>query len=79
MHQTEDAVSNLLLDEWATEAEAATAIGKTVRTLRHWRRKGVGPPYALFGRTVKYRKTALVEHYRVLELHPVHSRSSRRR
>jgi hypothetical protein len=58
------------LDEWLSEAEAAKAAGKTVRTLRAWRRKGVGPPYAYFGRTVRYRKPAFVEHYRQREIHP---------
>jgi hypothetical protein len=58
------------LDEWLTEEEAAAAAGKTVRTLRQWRRRGVGPPYTYFGRTVKYRKPAFVEHYRRSEINP---------
>lgn len=44
----------MLLDDWLSESEAATEIGKSVRTLRR-RRKGMGPPFAHFGRTVKYR------------------------
>jgi len=27
---------------------AAVAVGKSIRTLRQWRRRGVGPPYAYF-------------------------------
>jgi hypothetical protein len=34
------------LDEWLSEQEAAEAIKKSIRTLRDWRRKGLGPPYA---------------------------------
>jgi hypothetical protein len=48
----------MLLDDWLSESEAATEIGKSVRTLRR-RRKGMGPPFAHFGRTVKYRRSAL--------------------
>jgi hypothetical protein len=68
----------LELDEWLAEAEAATAVNKCVRTLREWRRKGVGPPYALFGRTVRYRRSALIEHFRSLEINPVRTPRARR-
>ena len=64
------------LDEWISEKEAAAAVGKTVRTLRQWRRRGVGPPYAYFGRTVKYRKPAFVAHYRRIEIKPNRNRPS---
>ena len=67
----------MLLDDWLSESEAATEIGKSVRTLRQWRRKGKGPPFAHFGRTVKYRRSALIEHYRLAEIIPVHSRKKR--
>jgi hypothetical protein len=33
-----------VLDEWMSEAEAAAEIDKTVRTLRKWRHKRIGPP-----------------------------------
>jgi hypothetical protein len=56
--------------EWLSEQEAATAIGKTVRTLRQWRRRGIGPPYTFFGRTIKYRKPAFVQYYRRREINP---------
>jgi hypothetical protein len=64
------------LDEWMSEAETAAAAGKTVRTLRQWRRKGVGPPYAYFGRTIKYRKPAFISHYRQSEINPRRNRQS---
>jgi hypothetical protein len=65
------------LDEWLEEEEAAAAVGKTVRTLRQWRRRGVGPPYTHFGRTIKYRKRSFVEHYRRREIKPNRNRPSR--
>jgi len=65
------------LDEWLSEQEAAEAIKKSIRTLRDWRRKGLGPPYAFFGRTPKYRTSALVEHFRGSEIDPVRARKSR--
>ena len=60
-----------VLDEWLSEQEAAAALRKSVRTLRKWRAQRVGPPYAYFGRTVKYRRPALVEHFRQSEITPV--------
>jgi hypothetical protein len=67
----------LALDDWMTEAEAAASIGKSVRTLRVWRCKGIGPPYAFFGRTVRYRKPAFIEHFRAIEINPVRTRVMR--
>jgi hypothetical protein len=66
------------LDQWLTEDEAAAAAGKTnnKRTLRQWRRRGVGPPYTRFGRTIKYRKPAFVAHYRLNEISPARNRQS---
>jgi hypothetical protein len=58
-------------DEWLSEQEAAAKVRKSVRTLRDWRRKGMGPPFAYFGRTPKYRTSALVEHFRASEIKPV--------
>jgi hypothetical protein len=63
-------------DEWLSEREAAAEIGKSTRTLRVWRRKRIGPPYAMFGRTIKYRKLALVEHFRAAEIRPRKPRSN---
>jgi hypothetical protein len=65
------------LEEWLTEAETAAEIGKTVRTLRQWRRKGLGPPYALFGRTVKYNRSVLIEYYKSQQVIPAQTRKRR--
>jgi hypothetical protein len=64
----------VVLDEFLSEKEAAVAIGKSLRTLRQWRRRGIGPPYVLFGRTVRYRKPTFVEHFRQAEIRPVRTR-----
>jgi hypothetical protein len=58
-------------DEWLSEQEAAAKVRKSVHTLRDWRRKGMGPPFCYFGRTPKYRTSALVEHFRASEIKPV--------
>jgi hypothetical protein len=58
-------------DEWLSEQEAAKKVRKSVRTLRDWRRKRTGPPYSYFGRTPRYRASALVEHFRASEIKPL--------
>jgi hypothetical protein len=68
-----------VLRDLMSEEEAAAEVGKTVRTLRQWRKRGVGPPYVRIGRTVKYRRPALVEHYRQRVIIPVHERQVRPR
>jgi hypothetical protein len=70
-------VVSVELDEWLSEAEAAAAVKKSVRTLRDWRRKGMGPPFAYFGRTPRYRAATLIEHFRAAEIAPVRARKSR--
>jgi hypothetical protein len=67
----------LLDDEWLSEAEAAAAVDKSLRTLRQWRKRGVGPPYTRFGRSVKYRKRALAEYFRTSEINPTRERRVR--
>jgi hypothetical protein len=68
-------MSAIEFDEWLSEQEAAAKVRKSVRTLRDWRRKGMGPPYAYFGRTPKYRTSGLVEHFRASEVKPVRAAS----
>jgi hypothetical protein len=66
-----------VLDDWLSEEATAAAVGKTVRTLRKWRRIGTGPPYTFFGRTIRYRKDGLAEHYRRSEITPVRTKQRR--
>lgn len=41
--------------EWLTQEEAAKFLGLSPATLQSWRSRKKGPPYARFGRAVKYR------------------------
>jgi hypothetical protein len=68
-----------MLDDWLSEKETAASVEKSIRTLRQWRRKGVGPPYARFGRTIKYHLPALVEHFKANEVRPVRTGFGRAR
>jgi predicted DNA-binding transcriptional regulator AlpA len=42
-------------DGWITRRELAGRYGLPVKTLAQWASKGTGPPYAKFGRHVRYR------------------------
>jgi len=42
-----------------------------VRTLREWRKRRIGPPYAYFGRTVRYHRPTFGEHYKKNQVMPV--------
>jgi hypothetical protein len=64
----------LEFDEWLTETEAAAVVNKSIRTLRQWRKRGIGPPYTHFGRSIRYRKPAFIEHFRAYEIDPVRAR-----
>jgi helix-turn-helix protein len=66
-----------VLDDWIDEKATAKAIGVSVRTLRAWRRRGEGPPYALFGRAVRYNQRALNAHYESAQVVPVRTRKQR--
>jgi DNA-binding transcriptional MerR regulator len=62
--------------EWMSEKEAAAEIDVSVRTLREWRKKRYGPPYAFFGRIPRYHRASLAEHFLKNQIMPV--RKSRR-
>jgi len=57
-------------DDWVPDRRFAKFIGKTTRTLREWRRKKIGPPYAFMGRTPHYRLSARAEYLSRTERHP---------
>jgi Helix-turn-helix domain len=64
-------VSGDPLDDWMSEEEAAAAVQKTVRTLRDWRQRREGPPYARFGRTIRYHRPSFVEFFKASQIMPV--------
>jgi hypothetical protein len=67
-----------VLDDFLNEEETAAELRKTVRTLRAWRRDGIGPPYCMFGRTAMYHKDALRRHYLDQQVTPARMRQPRR-
>jgi hypothetical protein len=69
-----DAIVSHVLKDWLSEEALAKELDKSVRTLRQWRKKKVGPPYSLFGRTVRYHGPTVVEHFKAREIKPVRSK-----
>lgn len=47
-------------DRWITRQELADRYGVPVKTPAEWASKGTGPPYAKFGRHVRYRLSDVV-------------------
>lgn len=58
-------------NEYATNSEAAAELGKTDRTLARWRAEGKGPAYTRVGKSIYYRRSALLEYARANEVNPV--------
>jgi Helix-turn-helix domain len=52
--------ANMDPDASVNETQAAMFLGVSVRTLQAWRVRGGGPPYVKIGRTVRYRRRALL-------------------
>ncbi|KIL98838.1 hypothetical protein CCC_02288 [Paramagnetospirillum magnetotacticum MS-1] len=46
--------------DFITESEAASILGKTISTLRHWAMDRKGPARISVGRRIVYRKSALL-------------------
>lgn len=44
-----------------TTPEVAEVLGVEVRTLERWRKAGTGPPFMLFGRTLRYHPGRLAQ------------------
>lgn len=47
-------------DRWITRQELADRYGVPVKTPAEWASKGTGPPYAKFGRYVRYRMSDVI-------------------
>jgi hypothetical protein len=52
-------------------------LGKSVRTLKLWRQKGIGPPYTYNGDEVLYRKKSTSEYLLSQEVVPVRTKPAR--
>lgn len=64
------------LAAYMTEAQAATALSVTTRSLRAWRQKRQGPPWLRIGQTIYYRRSALTDWLRSIEVGPAKLRRS---
>jgi hypothetical protein len=62
------------LSRHKTERQTAQALGHTERTLRKWRRQGIGPAYIKIGRKIFYSDSALESWLKAIETMPVRSR-----
>jgi hypothetical protein len=47
-------------DVWMTRAEVADRFRKPASTLAQWASKGLGPRYAIFGKSARYRLSDVV-------------------
>ena len=68
------AVFRALLGDYLTEKDLASALGLTVRAIRYWRVKRIGPPWTKVGQKVFYRRDAFSHWLRAQEHQPVRSR-----
>lgn len=66
--------ANKMISGYLTEAEAASTLARTTRTLRIWRSKGLGPAFSKVGRNVVYRGDAIREWLMSNEVQPVRSK-----
>lgn len=62
-----------LLADHLPERDAAKELRQTLRTLRSWRQKGIGPSYKKIGRRVFYSRSTLLSWIMSLEQKPVRS------
>ncbi len=63
-----------ILTGYHPEAEAASALGKSVRTLQIWRQRRQGPAWTKIGKTIVYRRDALLDWLKSQEQQPVRNR-----
>ena len=73
----EVAMAGELLEDYWTEDGFAKEIKKSERTLRNWRARKIGPPYATLGKTVIYPKPGGRDWVASLVRQPARKRTSR--
>jgi hypothetical protein len=57
--------------DYSSEFETAKALCVSIRTLRKWRQRGLGPPWVKIGRRVVYSDTSRTSWLRGQEVQPV--------
>lgn len=63
-----------MIDGYLTEAQLASKLDRTKRTLRLWRARGLGPAYTRLGNIVVYRDEALRDWLIRNEVQPVRAK-----
>jgi len=66
----EIAKENSILSEYLTKAELAAQLRRSIRSVDRWTLTGDGPPCVRIGRRSLYRRDAVVEWLRGLEIKP---------
>lgn len=64
------APAKILKDDWLNEQEVAEELRLSVKTIRMMRYRKSGPPYAKFGRSVRYQRSALEAYKRERTVYP---------
>jgi hypothetical protein len=59
-----------ILSEYLTKAELAAQLNRSIRSVDRWTLTGDGPPCVRIGRTSLYRRAAVVEWLKGLEITP---------
>jgi Helix-turn-helix domain len=68
MEQAE--TGNSILNEYLTKADLAAQLHRSIRSVDRWALTGDGPPCIRIGRRTLYRRAAVVEWLRGLEITP---------
>jgi hypothetical protein len=66
----ETGTENSILSEYLTKAELAAQLNRSTRSVDRWALTGDGPPCVRMGRRSLYRRAAVVEWLRGLEITP---------
>ena len=66
----ETETGNSILGEYMTKAELASQLQRSIRSVDRWSLTGDGPPFVRIGRKTLYRRAAVVEWLRGLEITP---------
>ena len=66
----ETGTENSILSEYLTKAELAAQLHRSIRSVDRWALTGDGPPCVRIGRRTLYRRAAVVEWLRGLEVTP---------
>jgi hypothetical protein len=70
---------NNILSEYLTKTELAAQLHRSIRSLDRWALTGDGPPCVRIGRRSLYRRAAVIEWLRSLEVTPGRGERNHRR